>query len=54
MSNRLQVNVGLRYEIDTEVNNQSRVGELNPIVQPFVHDGGSAISTTWRRRVGFA
>ncbi|HLG55347.1 MAG TPA: TonB-dependent receptor [Vicinamibacterales bacterium] len=36
VSNRLQLNLGLRYEIDTEVNNQSRVDELNPIVLPFV------------------
>ena len=32
VSNRLQLNAGLRYEIDTDVNNQSRVDELNPIV----------------------
>ena len=25
-----------RYEVDTDVNNQSRVDELNPIVLPFV------------------
>ena len=36
MSNQPALNVGLRYEIDTEVNNQSRVDELNPLVQPFV------------------
>ncbi len=36
VSNRLQLNLGLRYEIDSEVNNQSRVDELNPIVLPFV------------------
>jgi hypothetical protein len=36
VSDRVQLNVGLRYEIDTEVNNQSRVDELNPIVAPFV------------------
>jgi hypothetical protein len=36
VSGRLTLNVGLRYEVDTDVNNQSRVGELNPIVQPFV------------------
>jgi len=36
VSNRLRLNAGLRYEFDTDVNNQSRAGELNPIVQPFV------------------
>ena len=33
----LQLNLGLRYEVDTEVNNQSRVDELNPLVLPFVN-----------------
>ena len=33
---RVSLNLGLRYELDTDVNNQSRVGELNPIVLPFV------------------
>ena len=36
VSDRLSVNLGLRYEFDTDVNNQSRVDELNPIVLPFV------------------
>jgi hypothetical protein len=33
---RLTVNLGVRYELDTDVNNVSRVGELNPLVLPFV------------------
>jgi len=37
VSNRLTMNLGLRYEVDTDVNNQTRVDELNPIVLPFVH-----------------
>ncbi|MGE3958500.1 MAG: TonB-dependent receptor [Vicinamibacterales bacterium] len=36
VSDRLTVNLGLRYEFDTNVNNQSRVDELNSIVLPFV------------------
>lgn len=36
VSGRLSLNLGLRYEFDTNVNNQSRVGELNPIVARFV------------------
>jgi Carboxypeptidase regulatory-like domain len=32
----LTVNLGARYEVDTDVNNISRVDQLNPIVQPFV------------------
>ena len=33
---RLTLNLGVRYEFDTDVNNISRVDELNPIVAPFV------------------
>lgn len=36
VSSRLNLNLGLRYELDTDVNNHSRVDELNPIVQRFV------------------
>ena len=35
-SDRLTFSAGLRYEMDTDVNNQSRVDQLNPIVLPFV------------------
>jgi hypothetical protein len=34
-TDRLLVSAGLRYEVDTDVNNQSRTADLNPIVQPF-------------------
>jgi hypothetical protein len=55
VSNRVQMNLGLRYELDTDVNNQSRVSELNPIVQPFVrgerrrdtNNVGPRIGLTW-------
>lgn len=33
---QLSLNLGVRYEIDTDVNNISRVDDLNPIVLPFV------------------
>jgi hypothetical protein len=33
---QLTVNLGVRYEVDTDVNNISRVADLNPIVAPFV------------------
>jgi hypothetical protein len=36
LSSSLTLNLGLRYELDTDVNNQSRVDELNPIILPFV------------------
>ena len=37
LSGAVQLNLGLRYEFDTEVNNQGRVDELNPLIQSFVH-----------------
>lgn len=32
----LTLNVGLRYEVDSDVKNISRVGQINPLVQPFL------------------
>jgi hypothetical protein len=32
----LTLNLGLRYEFDTDVKNISRVGDLNPLIQPFL------------------
>ena len=54
VANRLQVNAGLRYEFDTEVNNQSRVDELNPIVLPFVTDERTRDTDNFAPRLGFA
>jgi hypothetical protein len=54
VSSRLQINAGLRYELDTEVNNQSRVDELNPIVQPFVTGDRTRDTNNLAPRLGFA
>jgi len=54
VSSRLQLNLGLRYEVDTEVNNQSRADELNPIVLPFVTDERQRDLNNFGPRVGFA
>ena len=54
VSNRLQLNLGLRYEIDTDVNNQSRIDELNPLVQPFVTGERQRDLNNVSPRVGFA
>ena len=54
IANNVQLNLGLRYEIDTDVNNQSRVGELNPIVQPFVHGTRQRDLNNLAPRVGVA
>jgi hypothetical protein len=53
-SDRLQINAGLRYELDTEVNNQGRIDELNPIVQPFVSGERRRDTNNLAPRVGFA
>ncbi len=54
VSSRLQLNLGLRYEVDSEVNNQSRVDELNPIVLPFVSDERQRDLNNFGPRVGFS
>jgi hypothetical protein len=54
VSSRLQLTLGLRYEVDSEVNNQSRVDELNPIVLPFVGDERQRDLNNFGPRVGFA
>jgi hypothetical protein len=50
---QLSLNLGLRYEIDTDVNNISRVDQLNPIVAPFVTDTRQRDKNNWAPRIGF-
>jgi hypothetical protein len=50
---RLTLNLGVRYEIDTDVNNISRVNELNPIVAPFVTSARQRDTNNWGPRLGF-
>lgn len=52
LSERLQLDAGLRYEIDTDVNNQSRVGELNPLIQPFVPSARRRDRNNFAPRIG--
>jgi carboxypeptidase family protein/TonB-dependent receptor-like protein len=54
VSDRLTLNMGLRYEFDTDVNNQSRVDELNPIVLPFVTDERRRDTNNFAPRIGLA
>jgi hypothetical protein len=49
----LTLNLGLRYEIDTDVNNISRVADLNPIVQPFVTGERRRDTNNVGPRIGF-
>lgn len=49
----LTLNLGLRYELDTDVKNVSRVGELNPIIQPFLQGTRKRDLDNIGPRVGF-
>jgi outer membrane receptor protein involved in Fe transport len=50
---RLTLNLGLRYEIDTDVKNISRVDELNPLVVPYANLPRHRDSNNWAPRIGF-
>jgi hypothetical protein len=50
---QLTVNLGVRYELDTDVNNISRVGDLNPIVAPFVSEARRRDTNNIAPRIGF-
>ena len=49
----LTLNLGLRYELDTDVKNVSRVGEINPLVQPFLQGTRKRDGNNWGPRLGF-
>jgi outer membrane receptor protein involved in Fe transport len=49
----LTLNVGLRWEMDTDVKNVSRYGEINPIVQPFLTGSRHADRNNLGPRIGF-
>src|SRR4029079_11753586 len=50
---RFTLNIGLRYEIDTDVKNVSRTDELNPLILPFLHGTRGKDSNNFAPRVGF-
>lgn len=50
---QLTLNLGLRYELDTDVKNISRVDELNPIVEPFMTGERGRDLDNLAPRVGF-
>jgi outer membrane receptor protein involved in Fe transport len=50
---RLALNLGLRYEVDTDVKNVSRVSQLNPLILPFLRGRRSADKNNFGPRVGF-
>jgi hypothetical protein len=53
VSPRLNLNLGLRYEIDTNVKNVSRYGEINPLVRPFLDGGRTRDKNNFAPRIGF-
>jgi outer membrane receptor protein involved in Fe transport len=50
---QLTLNLGLRYEVDTDVNNVSRFDELNPIVLPFIDGQRKRDINNFSPRAGF-
>lgn len=50
---RLTLNLGLRYELDTDVKNISRVNQLNPIILPFLHGKREMDGNNFGPRIGF-
>ena len=47
------LNLGLRYEIDSDVKNISRVNQINPIVLPFLHGKRGKDAHNFGPRIGF-
>ncbi|HXG92535.1 MAG TPA: carboxypeptidase regulatory-like domain-containing protein [Blastocatellia bacterium] len=50
---QLTLNLGLRYELDTDVKNVSRTDELNPIILPFLSGTRRRDKNNFGPRVGF-
>ena len=50
---QLSLNLGLRYELDTDVKNVSRVDELNPLILPFLTGTRSRDKNNFAPRIGF-
>ena len=50
---QLSLNLGLRYELDSDVKNVSRVDELNPLILPFLHGERTRDKNNFAPRVGF-
>jgi outer membrane receptor protein involved in Fe transport len=49
----LTFNLGLRYELDTDVKNVSRFDEINPLVRPFLRGERGRDANNFAPRVGF-
>lgn len=53
LSKQWTLNLGLRYEVDTNVKNISGYGDINPIVRPFLQGDRKKDMNNWGPRVGF-
>lgn len=53
VSPRFTLNLGLRYELDTDVKNVSRTAELNPLILPFLHGKRGRDLNNFAPRFGF-
>ena len=53
VNSRFSLNLGLRYELDTDVKNVSRIDELNPIILPFLRGQRSRDKNNFAPRIGF-
>ncbi len=50
---QLMLNLGLRYELDTDVKNVSRTNELNPLILPFLTGQRTRDKNNFAPRIGF-
>jgi hypothetical protein len=50
---QLVLNLGLRYELDTDVKNVSRTNELNPLILPFLSGTRGRDKNNFAPRIGF-
>jgi len=50
---QLSLNLGLRYELDTDVNNVGHYNQINPILLPFLHGNRHKDTNNFGPRVGF-
>jgi hypothetical protein len=50
---QLTLNLGLRYEIDTDVNDVGHYSQINPILLPFLHGTRHKDANNFGPRVGF-
>ena len=50
---QLTLNLGLRYEIDSDANNVGHYSQINPILLPFYHGNRRKDANNWGPRIGF-